>query len=135
MRGWSAIVVGFLLLGVALWSFASDGFSSSTVMVAAAAAFTFVRGAQGLGFGEVGAPAALVDFAMNPAAAIVDTAADRLSDWLDDAPVPPSSKAEKFDPDAVVARYVEQRGTEPAAAPAPAAASPAPVRTFGRKRV
>ena len=133
MRGWSAIVVGFLLLGLAVWSFVWDGFNSSTVMVATAAGFAFVRGAQGLGIGEVGDPSALVDFAMNPAGAIVDSAADRLSDWLDDAPTPPTAQADKFDPDAVVARYVEQRAIEPAAAPAPAATSPAPPRGFGRK--
>ena len=135
MRGWSAIVVGFLLLGLAVWSFVWDGFNSSTVMVATAAGFAFVRGAQGLGIGEVGAPSALVEFAMNPAGAIVDTAADRLSDWLDDAPTPTTAQSEKFDPDAVVARYVEQRGTEPVAAPAPAPSIPAPVRGFGRKGV
>ena len=135
MRGWSAIVVGFLLLGLAVWSFLWDRFNSSTVMVATAAGFAFVRGAQGLGIGEVGAPSALVEFAMNPAGAIVDSAADRLSDWLEDASTPPTAQAETFDPDAVVARYVEQRGTEPAAAPAPAAASLAPLRSFGRKGV
>ena len=128
MRGWSAIVVGFVLLALALWSFAWDGLNSSTMMVAAAAAFSFMRGAQSLGIGGVADPSALVDFAMNPAGAIVDTAADRLSDWLDDAPIPATAQPEKFDPDAVVARYVEQRGTEPVAP-----MNPAPVSGFGRK--
>ena len=32
MRGWSSIFVGFLLLAAAYWSFASDGFGSSTLM-------------------------------------------------------------------------------------------------------
>src|SRR5215212_1301722 len=133
MRGWSAIVVGFLLLGLAVWSFAWDGFSSSTISCVTAAAVIFFRGTQGMGIREVGDPLAVIEFVRNPAGAIVDSAADRLSDWLDDAPTPATSQPDKFDPDAVVARYVEQRAIEPAAAQALAAISPAPPRGFGRK--
>ena len=134
MRGWSAIAVGFLLLGLAVWSFAWDGLSSSTLMCAVAAAFIFFRGAQGMGLNEVGDPLAVIDFVRNPADAIVDSATERLGDWLTvDEPSSPRAEDGKFDPDAIVARYQAQRSTEPAAMPAPAVANPAPVQGFGRK--
>ena len=136
MRGWSAIFVSFLLLGLAVWSFAWDGFGSSTLIAATAAAVIFFRGVQGMEINEVGDPLAVIEFVRNPADAIVDSATERLGDWLTaDEPASPSAEEGKFDPEAVIARYLEQRGPEPAAASAPAAASPAPVRTFGRKAV
>jgi hypothetical protein len=133
MRGWSAIVVGFLLLGLAVWSFAWDGFSSSTLLCATAAAFIFFRGAQGMEINEVGDPLAVIEFVRNPADAIVDSATERLSDWFDNQPDSPTAGEEKFDPEAVVARYLEQRGSEPAAAPPAEPPVPAPMRSFGRK--
>ena len=130
MRGWSAIAVGFLLLGLAVWSFVWDGFNSSTLMCATAAAFIFFRGAQGMEINEVGDPLAVIEFVRDPADAIVDSATERLGDWFTaDEPTSPRAEDGKFDPDAVVARYVAQRGTEPAAAPS----IPAPVQGFGRK--
>ena len=125
--------VGFLLLGLAVWSFAWDGFSSSTLMCAVAAAFTFARGAQGLGLGEVGDPLAVIEFVKNPADAIVDTATERLGDWLDDQPNGARADQSGFDPEAVLDRYLSKRGSDPVEAPAAAAASPAPPRGFGRK--
>ena len=128
--------VGFLLLGLAVWSFAWDGFNSSTLMVAAAAAFIFVRAAQGMGLGEVGDPLAVIEFVRNPADAIVDSATERLGDWLTaDEPTSGREEEGKFNPDAVVARYLEQRGSEPAAASPAATSIPAPMRSFGRKVV
>ena len=140
MRGWSAIVVGFLLLGLAVWSFAWDGFNSSTVMCGVAAAILFARGAKGLGYGDVGDPLAVIQFVRNPAGAIVDTAANRLGDWLDDQPAGGEGGKGGFDPEAVLERYLAKRGPDPveqppaAPAPAPSApASPAPPTGFGRK--
>ena len=130
MRGWSSIFVGFLLLGVAYWSFAVDGFGSSTLMCAAAAAFFFFRGAQGLELDTTGDPTAVVDFVSDPAEAIVDTVTDRLGDWLGENRGKPAEEEAGFDPDAAVARYMAQRGSEPAP---PTTA--VPVRTFGRKAV
>jgi hypothetical protein len=130
MRGWSSILVGFLLLGVAYWSFAVDGFGSSTLLCGVAASFFFFRGAQGQELDEGGGdPTAVVDFVSDPAEAIVDSVTDRLADWLGED----KSKAEQaeFDPDAVIARHLAQRGTEPNAA----TASAAPPRSFGRKGV
>ena len=135
MRGWSSIVVGFLLLGVAYWSFTVDGFGSSALLCGAAAAFFFFRGAQGLAVGEAGDPTAVIDFVTDPADAIVDTATDRIADWLkSDEPTAAVAEPAKFDPDAVIARYLEQRGLDPLAGSA-TAAGPAPTRGFGRKGV
>jgi hypothetical protein len=132
MRGWSAIFVGLLLLALAVWSFAWDGFNSSTLMCATAAAFIFYRGAQGMEINEVGDPLAVIEFVKNPADAIVDSATERLGDWLTTdeptSPASPPAQQEKFDPDAAVARYMAQRAPEPAAASIPAA-----VQGFGRK--
>ena len=137
MRGWSAIFVGLLLLALAVWSFAWDGFSSSTLICATAAAFIFYRGAQGMEINEVGDPLAVIDFVKDPADAIVDSATERLSDWFDNRTNSAGADEGGFDPDAVVERYLSQRGPEgiasPASAPAPAATSPAPPRGFGRK--
>ncbi len=137
MRGWSAIFVGLLLLALAVWSFVWDGFSSSTLIFATAAAFIFFRGAQGMEINEVGDPLAVIEFVKDPADAIVDSATERLSDWFDNRPNGVEADQGGFDPDAVVERYLSQRGPDamasPAAAPAPTAASPAPPRGFGRK--
>jgi hypothetical protein len=132
MRGWSSIFAGFLLLGIAYWAFATDGFGASMLMCAAAAAFFLFRGAQRLELDATGDPTAVADFVSDPAEAIVDTVTERLDDWLGEGRTKPAE--EEFDPDAAVARYLAQRGTEPAS-PAPAASSPSPVRTFGRKGV
>ena len=145
MRGWSSFVAGFLLLGVAYWAFASDGFGTSMLMCAAAAAFFFYRGAIGQELDTTGDPTAVIDFVRDPAEAIVDTATDRLGDWLgerkaDEKPADRTAVNHRqalvdwlhdrdepaaFDPDAVIARYMENRGPQPD--------SPAPVRSFGRK--
>jgi len=132
MRGWSSMLVGFLLLGMAYWSFSADGFGFSTLLCAAAAAFFFFRGAQGQEAGETGDPTALIDFVRDPADAIVDTATDRLTDWL--TPEAKGKDADKpgFDPDAAIARYLAQRPAEP---PPANPVAPAPHRSFGRKAV
>ena len=134
MRGWSSMFVGFLLLGVAYWSFAAEGLGSSTLLCAAAAAFFFFRGSQGLTVGEVGDPSTVIEFVQDPAEAIVDSATERFSDWLNDRK---GAEADQpgFDPDAVVERYLAQRGPDPVGAPSAEPASPAPYRGFGRKGV
>ena len=129
MRGWSSIFAGFLLLGVAYWSFSAEGFDVSTLLCAAAAAFFLFRGAHGLEVDVSNDPTALIDFVRDPADAIVDTATDKISDWFKD------DKAEQaeFDPDAAVARYLAQRDPDQGGASAAAPPSPAPYRGFGRK--
>ena len=133
MRGWTSIAVGFLLLALAVWTYSFDGFGSLTLFCGVAAVFLFVRGAQGVSVGDSGDPTALIEFVTNPADAIVDSATDRFTDWMqgDKATPQASTVAEQpgFDADAAIARYLAQRETEPADAPA----SPAPHRGFGRK--
>lgn len=131
MRGWTSMLVGFLLLGMAYWSFTADGFGLSTLMCAAASAFFFLRGAQGQEAGESGDPSALIDFVRDPADAIVDTATDRLADWLTPDENKVAAEKQGFDADAAIARYMAQRGPESPAVPA----GPAPARGFGRKGV
>ena len=135
MRGWSSFVAGFLLLGVAYWSFASDGFGSSTLMCAAAAAFFFYRGAQGQELDATGDPTAVADFVSDPAEAIVDTVTDRFGDWLGENRGQPAEEEAGFDPDAAVARYLAQRGPEPTSSPIPVTSITPPVRSFGRKGI
>ena len=130
MRGWTSMLVGFLLLGMAYWSFAADGIGMSAVLCISASAYFFFRGANGMPIGDVGDPSAVIDFIKDPADAIVDTATDRFADWCGSKP--DSAEAEeqsKFDPDAVIARYLDQRVSQPAPQPEVAA----PVRAFGRK--
>jgi hypothetical protein len=143
MRGWSSVFLGLLLFAGAAWMLSAGGFGSLTLFCGAAGLFLIIRGAQGLGVGEAGDPTALVDFVTNPAGAIVDTATDRIGDWFKAKPAPaPVAEKEGFDPDAVIERYLAQRGTElPAlsAIPADNAAmgitNAAPARSFGRKGV
>ena len=137
MRGWSSLLIGFFLLALAYWSYAASGFGSTTMVFAAAAVLFFIRGAMGMAAGEAGDagdPTAIIEFVTNPAGAIVDSATDKLGDWLQSDDKKPAADAApeqpKFDPDAALARYLENR------APAPATAAPevaAPPRGFGRK--
>ena len=149
MRGWSSFFAGFLLLGVAYWSFTADGFGTSTLMCGAAAAFFFFCGANGRALSENGDPTAVIDFIKDPADAIVDSATDRLTDWLGDrkAEEQPANgtfvghrqalvdwlhdrdEPPAFDPNAAFARYMENRQAEPPATPEVAP----PMRSFGRK--
>ena len=115
-------------MALAGWIFSADGFGSSTLICAVAAGFFLIRGAQGLTVGESGDPIALIEFVTNPADAIVDSATDRVSDWLGDATAKEAPELPKFDVDAAFARYMERRPIE-----APAVVSTAPQRGFGRK--
>ena len=84
---------------------------------------------------EVGNPLAVIEFVRNPADAIVDSATERLGDWINDEPKSTGADQPGFNADAVVEHYLAQRGPDPVAAPAgsPTATSPAPPRGFGRK--
>ena len=143
MRGWTSFLFAFLLLGLAFWSFSADGFGSSALMFAAGAAFFFYCGANGQGVDAAGDAGAVMEFVFDPRDAIVDTATDKLGDWLGDAESAAadwlggskSVEAEPngFDPDAAIARYLENRGEDRGAETGSQPASAAPVRGFGRK--
>ena len=127
MRGWSSFFVGFLLLGVAYWSYSADGFGTSTLMCGAAAAFCFFCGANGRAVSENGDPTAVIDFIKDPADAIVDSATDRLAEWMGERKTVEDKPG--FDPDAALARYMENRVENPGVPPE----GHAPMRSFGRK--
>jgi thiol:disulfide interchange protein len=150
MRGWTSFIIGFLLLAVAYWSFTVEGFASSTLIFAALAGFFFICGAAGREVTDTGGATAIIDFVSNPADAIVDSATDKLADWLQDdqpqattatsraaatatAPVPALATPIVVQPPKVVAegamdRYFAQREAEMAAS-----AVQAPASSFGRK--
>ena len=138
MRGWTSILVGFLLLGLAYVSFAWNGMGASTFLCGVAAASFFFRGAQGAAAGDVGDPTAVVDFVKDPAGAIVESAVERLGGLFEAKPKTSAAAVEQpaFDADAALARYLAKRGPEPAAPFSPAdqtaPATSAP-RGFGRK--
>ena len=145
MRGWTSFVAGFLLLALAYWLYSLGGFGSEAMICGVAAAGFILQGAFGLGVGAGDNATGLVDFIQNPADAIVDSASDRLADWLGDrkAAEEPGKgtsvnhrqalvdwlhdrdEPAAFDPDAAIARYMESREPQPESA--------APIRSFGRK--
>ena len=145
MRGWTSFVAGFLLLALAYWLYSLGGFGSEAMICGVAAAGFMLQGAFGLGVGAGDNATGMVDFIRNPADAIVDSATDRLGDWLGDrkAAEEPAKgtgvnhrqalvdwlhdrdEPAAFDPDAAIARYMENREPQPESA--------APIRSFGRK--
>ena len=148
MRGWSSFIAGFLLLGLGYWLYSLGGFGSEALICGVAAAAFILQGAFGQGLGAGDGATGLLDFIQNPADAIVDSATDKLADWLQDddpqAAAAPAAAAPAATPPAaappiivqpheVVAegamdRYFAQREAELAAS-----AAQAPARGFGRK--
>jgi hypothetical protein len=105
VMNWQSTWAGFALLGVAFWQFFSDGISFTAILFGGAALVVLVLGTLGK---EVEAEkiSGTVDFLTDPAEAIVDAATDRLGSWLGgDA----ESDQPQFDPDAALARYLENR--------------------------
>ena len=135
MRGWSSIVVGVALLGLAAWAQMMSIHSGVAISFGLAGAFLIFRGFQGAEITEAGDPTALGDFISDPAGALVDAAVDKADERstarraaagasaLADAP-------SDFDPDAALARYMANR---PPPQPEAAVDVPAPARGFGRK--
>jgi hypothetical protein len=120
-----SIWAGFALLGVAFWQFFTDGISFTAILFGGAGLAVLVLGTIGKET-EAERISGTVDFLTDPAEAIVDAATDRLGDWLGGGA---ESEQPKFDPDAAIARYLENR---PEGQPNPAA----PRRElpgFGRK--
>jgi len=148
MRGWSSIFAGFLLLGLAYWTYSMDGFGLMTMICGSASAMFFVRGAFGLEIGGADGATGLMEFMHNPADAIVDSATDKLADWLQDdqpqstaavapdagtAAAPPVVAPIVVPPRKVVAEGAMERYFAQQEAELAASASPEPVRGFGRK--
>ena len=131
MRGWSSFVAGFLLLALGYWLYSLGGFGSEAIVCGVAAAGFLLQGAFGLGVGAGDNATGLIDFIQNPADAIVDSASDRLGDWLGDrkAEGEPTRGTGVNHRQALVDWLYDRDEPEPAAAAAvpPAAAPPAPI--------
>ena len=128
MRGYSSIVVALGLLGFAGWAYLNGGFSAAVMGALAGAGFFLFRGYQNIGFSPVEDLTTPIEFVTNPTDTIVDCAAGELGEFFNqDEPKPDDER--KFDPDAIIAHYLENRA---AAAPQPAMPSAAP-SGFGRK--
>ena len=82
MRGWTSYFIGTLLLAIAIWSYSSGGFSSTTILFGALALLMFFRGANGepvTGAEDIMAP---MEFIQNPAEAIVEAAVDKVGEMF-----------------------------------------------------
>ena len=130
MRGVTSIAVAAMLLGLAWWTFLQKGIGTAPVVLGVAAFVMFVRGSQGFGLNAaVDDAAGAADFISNPSGAIVDSAFDTLGGMLKDRQDEGAGTKPAFDPDAAIARYLENRPE-----PLPASADPMPARPqFGRK--
>ena len=131
MRGWSSILVGVALLGIAAWTHFTGMFSGAAILFGLPGAYLIYRGFQGVEIMDAGDPTALGDFISNPAEALVDAAVEKGDEWMTerrkaaaDAPAEPA-----FDADAAIARYMANRPQDPV----PAVQTSQPVRGFGRK--
>jgi hypothetical protein len=135
VRGVSSTVVGTGLLALAVWDLMRTGGSATTMFLAAGALFFLYRGYQGLTVTEAaGDPMLPIQFVANPRGALIDLATDQVTGLFEQSGSQPAAAEEeeerKFDPDAIIARYLEKRGENP---PPAEDAPPPPARTFGRK--
>ena len=126
MRGWTSFVAGFLLLALAYWLYSLGGFGSEAIICGVAAAGFILQGAFGLGVGAGDGATGLVEFIQNPADAIVDSATDRLGEWLGDrkADEEPDKKAGVNHRQALV-DWLHDKEPQAAAAAATSVAAPA----------
>ena len=136
MRGVSSTVVGVGLLSLAVWDVTRSGGGMTTMFIAAGALYFLYRGYQGLSVTEAGDPTLPIDFVTNPRRAVIDLATQQVGSLFEpaggspQADDKPDGEKPAFDPDAIIARYMEQRAANPP--PAEDLPPPAP-RTFGRK--
>ena len=141
MRGVSSTIVGVGLLAVAVWDLTRSGGGMTTMFIAAGALYFLYRGYQGLSVTEAGDPMLAINFVANPRRAVIDLATDHVTGLFEPAQAnpqpnpqandgkPEAEQQPPFDPDAIIARYLEQRAENP---PPTEPAAPPP-RTFGRK--
>ena len=133
MRGMTSTLAGLVLLAVAGWTFIHGGSTLTVVVAGGGALFLIYHGYQGLTLTEATGDAMLpIELVTDPRGAIIDLATDRAASLIDDVrgtPAEPEEVDRSFDPDAIIARYMENRAGDP-----PATDRPAPSgRTFGRK--
>jgi hypothetical protein len=99
------IGAGMLLLALAFWQFVMNGVGFNALVLGVGGLAVVLFGAMGRTV-EAERAQGTADFLTDPGGTIVDAATDRLGDWLGDATTP---KQEEFDPDAAIARYLENR--------------------------
>ena len=111
MGGLSSILTGLVLAGIALWFFTVGGSLETALMFVVGALFLFWRGFHGAGFSGDNETGPL-DFVLNPRGAVIDSAVDagagRLAEVFGGTE-PAAEDQPKFDPDAIIARYIENR--------------------------
>jgi hypothetical protein len=136
MRGLSSIIIGLALFGVGMWIYVETGFGMTMLMFAVGGAVLFVRGCYGMDVASANDVTAPMEFISNPAEAIVDAAVDRFGEYVTDKRKAAADKRKAeaepvstFDPDAVIAKYLENRPAPPVAA----MQAPQQARGFGRK--
>jgi hypothetical protein len=135
MGGLFSIAIGMGFIGIAGAGFFM-GSTGLALIFGGAGVIMIARGFKGQGISGPGDIASPIDFMTNPGAAIIDGAVGRVEELVSERKnVRRRAEAEaaaaeagkpSFDPDAVIARYLENR-------PAAAEVASAP-QGFGRKR-
>ena len=135
MRGLTSTIAGVGLLGAALWVFWHGGSTMTVAIAAAGSLFLLYRGYQGLTLTEAaGDPLLPIELVTNPRGAILDFATDQAVGLIEEVrgkAAEPEEEDRSFDPDAIIARYMENRVDNPPVSDRPASSG----RTFGRKGV
>jgi len=131
MRGLSSTFVGMGLLAGGVWLFMHNYSNTLLLGLLGAGLVLLYRGYQGLTIVEAADDAMLpAEFISNPRGAAIDLAVDRIGQLFEDQQDKAAAEQERnFDPDAIMARYLENR---PAGQPASSQVPAAP-RGFGRK--
>jgi hypothetical protein len=131
MRGLTSIGAAIVLMAIAGWTFADKGVNAMSLALAAGSCVLLYRGIQGQELQtSAGDAVGTFEFVRDPGGTIVDSAYDTIGGFLKGDEKKSAEEESTFDPDAVIARYMANRGESP---PSPQAEA-APVRAqFGRK--
>lgn len=141
MRGLTSTIAGVCLLAASLWIFWHGGSTTTVVITAVGSLLLLYRGYQGLTITEAAGDAMFpIELATNPRGAILDLAVDQVTDLFagsrektaepaEEDRTSPAGTDRSFDPDAIIARHMENRAEHPPASDRPASQG----RTFGRK--
>ena len=127
MRGITSLIVALGLLGFGGWTYLGSGFNPAVFGAIAGGGFFLFRAYQGIGFSPLNDATTPIEFVTNPTRTIVDCATGELEGFLGENDESKTDEKPTFDPDAIIARYMENRPEAAAEniGPAPAA--------FGRK--
>ena len=130
MRGLTSTIAGLGLLAAALWLFWYGASTFTVVVTAVGALLLLYRGYRGLTIAETMGDATFpIELALNPRGAILDFVTDQAANLLTDSREKPAEENRSFDPDAIIARYMENRADDSPSSDRPASSA----RAFGRK--